>query len=81
MECTFIHLGLEREPVVQGFIRVDGKAELMRFVARNIKAITPLRWDLNSGQGVLTRFDTGVDSRIFQVVNDSLFQLMESVAP
>ena len=75
MECTFIHLGLERGPVVQGFIRVDGKAELMRFVARNIRAITPLRWDLNSGQGVLTRFDTGtgVDSRTPQVVNDSGF--------
>ena len=51
MECTFIHLGLERGPVVQGYIRVDGKAELMRFVARNIRAITPLRWDLNPGKG------------------------------
>ena len=71
IECTFLHLGLERGPVVQGFIRVDGKAELMRFVARNIRAITPLRWDLNSGQGVLTRFDTGVDHRTPQVVNDS----------
>ena len=71
MECTFIHLGLERGPVVQGFLRVDRKAELMRLVARNIRAITPLRWDLNSGQGVLTRFDTGVDSRTPQVVNDS----------
>ena len=70
MECTCIHLGLEMGPVVQGFIRVDGKAELMRFVARNIRAITPLRWDLNSGQGVLTRFDTGVDHGTPQVVND-----------
>ena len=33
VECTFIHMGLERGPVAQGFIRVDGKAELMRFVA------------------------------------------------
>ena len=49
MNCTFIHMGLERGPVVQGFIRVDGKAELMRFVARNIRAISPLRWDLNLG--------------------------------
>ena len=40
VECTFIHMGLERGPVVQGFIRVDGKAELMRFVARNIRAIS-----------------------------------------
>ena len=40
MNCTFIHMGLERGPVVQGFIRVDGKAELMRFVARNIRAIS-----------------------------------------
>ena len=37
VECTFIHMGLER--VVQGLIRVDGKAELMRFVARNIRVI------------------------------------------
>ena len=43
VECTFIHMGLKRGPVVQGLIRVDGKAELMRFVARNIRAISPLR--------------------------------------
>ena len=71
VECTFIHMGLERGPVVQGFIRVDGKAELMRFVARNIRAISPLRWDLNSGQGVLTQFDTGTVGSRPQIVNDS----------
>ena len=71
VECTFIHMGLERGPVVQGFIRVDGKAELMRFVARNIRAISPLRWDLNSGQGILTQFDTGTVGSRPQIVNDS----------
>ena len=71
IECTFIHMGLERGPVVQGLIRVDGKAELMRFVARNIRAISPLRWDLNSGQGVLTQFDTGTVGSRPQIVNDS----------
>ena len=71
VECTFIHMGLERGPVVQGFIHVDGKAELMRFVARNIRAISPLRWDLNSGQGVLTQFDTGTVGSRPQIVNDS----------
>ena len=71
VECTFIHTGLERGPVVQGFIRVDGKAELMRFVARNIRAISPLRWDLNSGQGVLTQFDNGTVGSRHQIVNDS----------
>ena len=46
----------------------------MRFVARNIRAISPLRWDLSSGQGVLTQFGTGtVGSRLSrpQIVNDS----------
>ena len=71
VECTFIHMGLERGPVVQGLIRVDGKAELMRFVARNTRAISPLRWDLNSGQGVLTQFDTGTVGSRPQIVNDS----------
>ena len=71
VECTFIHMALERGPVVQGFIRVDGKAELMRFVARNIRAISPLRWDLNSGQGVLTQFDNGTVGSRPQIVNDS----------
>ena len=71
VECTFIHMGLERGPVVQGFIRVDGKAELMRFVARNIRAISPLRWDLNSGQGVLTQFDNGTVGSRPPLVNDS----------
>ena len=56
---------------MQGLIRVDGKAELMRFVARNIRAISPLRWDLNSGQGVLTQFDTGTVGSRPQIVNDS----------
>ena len=43
-------MGLERGPVVQGFIRVDGKAELMRFVARNIRAISPLMgFELGTG--------------------------------
>ena len=71
VECTFIHMGLERGPIVQGFIRVDGKAELMRFVARNIRDISPLRWDLNSGQGVLTQFDNGTVGSRPQIVNDS----------
>ena len=43
----------------------------MRFVARNIRAISPLRWDLNSGQGVLTQFDTGTVGSRPQIVNDS----------
>ena len=71
VECTFIHMGLERGPVVQGFIRVDRKAELMRFVARNIRAISPLRWDLNSGNGVLTQFDIGNVGSRPPIVNDS----------
>ena len=39
MECTFKHLGLERGPVVQGFIRVDGKAELMRIALADSKQL------------------------------------------
>ena len=71
VECTLIHMGLERGPVVQGFICVDGKAELMRFVARNIRAISPVRWDLNSGNGVLTQFDNGTVGSRPPIVNDS----------
>ena len=50
---------------------MDGKAELMRFVARNIRAISPLRWDLNSGNGVLTQFDNGTVGSRPPIVNDS----------
>ena len=50
---------------------MDGEAELMRFVVRNIRAISPLRWDLNSGQGVLTQFDNGTVGSRPQIVNDS----------
>ena len=42
---------------------------LMRFVARNIRAISPR--DLNSGQGVLTQFDNGTVGSRPQIVNDS----------
>ena len=71
VECTFIHTGLERGPVVQGLIRVGDKTELMRFVARNVRAITPLRWELISGQGVLTRFENACVGSGPQVVHDS----------
>ena len=50
---------------------MDGKAELMRFVARNIRAISPLRWDLNSGNGVLAQFDNGTVGSRPPIVNDS----------
>ena len=34
-------------------------ASVDAFCSWNIRAISPLGWDLNSGQGVLTQFDNG----------------------
>ena len=57
VEASFIHLGLSHGPVVQAKIRCDGRFELVRFVARNVRPIQPLTWDLNLCDNVLTKMD------------------------
>ena len=50
------------------FVRM---ASVDAFCSWNIRAISPLGWDLNSGQGVLTQFDNGTGGSGPKIVNDS----------
>ena len=44
IEACFVHSGLDTGPVVQGALRIDGEMVLKRFVARNLRPITPIAW-------------------------------------
>ena len=44
IEACFVHSGLDTGPVVQGALRIDGELVLKRFVARNVRPITPIAW-------------------------------------
>ena len=44
IEACFVHSGLDTGPVVQGALRIDGELVLKRFVARNVRPITPIVW-------------------------------------
>ena len=46
IEASYIHCGIDKGPIVCGKIRVDGEFELRRFVARNVRVVTPLAWKL-----------------------------------
>ena len=57
IEACFIHPGLVRGSVVQGFVRVDGAQELIRFTARNVRPIEPLQWKVSLGSGVFSALE------------------------
>lgn len=56
IEACFIHPGLVRGGVVQGFVRMDGAQELVRFTARNVP-IEPLQWKAQLGSGVFSSLE------------------------
>ena len=50
IEAMFLHHGIGTGPVVLGKLRVENSFELKKFVARNLKPILPISWDVaNSG--------------------------------
>ena len=50
IEAMFLHHGIGTGPVVLGKVRVENSFELKKFVARNLKPILPISWDVaNSG--------------------------------
>ena len=56
IEASYIHCGIDKGPVVSGKIRVDGEFELRRFVARNVRVLTPLAWKLELCDDLLIGF-------------------------
>ena len=57
IEAAFVHPGLGTGAAVEGFLRVDGRLELRRFYARNIRAVTPVQWNQELCQNFLIPFD------------------------
>ncbi len=56
IEASYIHCGIDKGPIVSGRIRVDGELELRRFVARNVRVVTPLAWKLELCDDLLIGF-------------------------
>ena len=57
IEASFVHSGLDTGPIVQGAVRIDGELVLKRFVARNVKAITPIAWNQTIGDQLFAALD------------------------
>ena len=55
-----MHSGLDTGPIVQGAIRIDGELVLKRFVARNVKPITPIVWNQTIGDELFSEIEGGV---------------------
>ena len=60
IEASYIHCGVDKGPIVSGRIRVDGELELRRFVARNVRVVTPLAWKLELCDDLLIGLSDGV---------------------
>ena len=61
IEASFAHSGLDTGtgPIVQGAIRIDGELVLKRFVARNVKPITPIAWNQTIGDQLFSEIEGG----------------------
>ena len=59
IEAAFVHSGLDTGPIVQGALRIDGELVLKRFVARNVRAITPIVWNHNIGDQLFGELEGG----------------------
>ena len=57
IEAAFVHPGLGTGSAVEGFLRVDGRLELRRFYARNVRTVTPLQWNQDLRQNFLIPCD------------------------
>ena len=56
IEASYIHCGIDKGPIVSGKIRIDGELEPCRFVARNVRVVTPLAWKLELCDDLLIGF-------------------------
>ena len=61
IEAAFVHPGLGAGSAVEGFLRVDGRLELRRFYARNVRPVTPLQWNQQLCQNFIFPLDFPLD--------------------
>ena len=57
VEAAFVHPGLGTGSAVEGFLRVDGRLELRRFYARNVRPVSPLQWNQQLCQNFIFPLD------------------------
>ena len=53
VEAVFVHPCLEPGPIEQARVRVGNEVVLKGFVARNIRAIMPVKWENSMGENVV----------------------------
>ena len=57
IEAMFLRHGIGTGPVVLGKVRVENSFELKKFVARNLKPILPISWDVANSGGLLLKME------------------------
>eukprot|EP00435_Cladocopium_sp_Y103_P011490 s5888_g3.t1 len=64
IEASFVHSDLDTGPVVQGALRIDGELVLKRFVARNLRPITPIAWNQIIGDQLFSEIASGAEGDV-----------------
>ncbi len=70
IEASFLHVGIDHGPVVQGKLRVDGQRCLAQFAARNVRQITPISWKKDLCDSFLIPFQQDDDSGEVPAIGD-----------
>ena len=70
IEASFLHVGIDHGPVVQGKLRVDGQRYLAQFAARNVRQVTPISWEKDLCDSFLIPFQHDDDSGEVPAIGD-----------
>ena len=57
IEAAYVHPGVGTGAAVEGWLRVDGRLELRRFYARNVREVAPLAWNVDLCRSFLSVLD------------------------
>ena len=57
IEAAYVHPGIGSGAAVEGWLRVDGRLELRRFYARNVREVASIAWNVDLCRSFLTVLD------------------------
>ena len=57
IEAAYVHPGVGTGAAVEGWLRVDGRLELRRFYARNVREVAPIAWNVDLCRSFLSVLD------------------------
>eukprot|EP00434_Breviolum_minutum_P042543 symbB.v1.2.037870.t1/scaffold5715.1/size24294/1 len=57
IEAAYVHPGVGTGAAVEGWLRVDGRLELRRFYARNVREVAPISWNVDLCRSFLSVLD------------------------